>query len=78
MQVSTHHDGYKFTLVHNGGRLADVLIDGKCVDCTTAHDYDWQKGELIGPAPDRAALKATLAEWIADSAEDYLRELPYL
>jgi hypothetical protein len=66
-------------LVYSGGRLADVFHaeSDTALDCVQVGAFDWQKGELLSQ-PTRASLKRTLSEWIAESGEDYARELPYL
>lgn len=76
--VRLEADGHRFDLEYTeGGRIADVSIDGKLVDCTQVGDWDWQSGKQLVEV-DATVLSADLAEWIAGSGEDYIRELPYL
>jgi hypothetical protein len=68
----------EWTAVWSGGRLADVFHESKpgALDCFEVGAFDWQSGEL-SPVT-RASLRARFDEWIADSGEDFTRELPYL
>jgi hypothetical protein len=73
--------GYTFTrgdvsFRYGGGRLADITMGGKFVDCLQAVPYDWQKG---APQPSTTAkFRARCEEWLRDHEGEYRRELPYL
>jgi hypothetical protein len=69
-----------FTFKYGGGRLADISMPGygipTAVDCLQAVDYDWQAGE---PRPSTTAdFRARCDRWLADQAETYRAEAPYL
>jgi hypothetical protein len=74
--VRLERAGHDYELVHHGGRLADIAIDGLVVAATEVGDYDWttssQRREL-----DHADLAAALEAWIDDDGPDHLAELRY-
>ncbi len=64
------------TFVYGGGRLADIYMAGKCVDCMQACPYDWQAGK-----PQRttfAAFARKCESWAREQGATYRAELPYL
>jgi hypothetical protein len=65
--------------VWHGGRLADVfhLESDTALDAIQVGPYDWQEGKVIAPFYS-ASLRTRAKAWIAESSEDYARELPYL
>lgn len=70
--------GHRFDLEYTeGGRLAEVYIDGKLVDATSVGNWDWQASAQRTPLT-TTDLSQELAQWIAETGDDYLRELPYL
>lgn len=76
--VRLEADGHRFDLEYTeGARLGDISIDGKLVDCKQVGSWDWQSGKQRVEV-NATVLSADLAEWIADSGADYIRELPYL
>lgn len=42
-------DGY--AIEYNGGRLADVLVNGSAVECVQVRAYDFATGEFTEPLP---------------------------
>lgn len=69
-------DGHCFELVFRGGRIADVFIDGKCVDTTELDGWDWRTGSRGLVTDDQ--LRRELDEWIDEHGDEFVRELPFL
>jgi hypothetical protein len=69
----------QWSLTWSGGRLADVrhAESDTALDCVQVGAYDWQHGQLVDQVSEDTLL-STLSEWIAESGDDFARELPYL
>lgn len=70
--------------VWHGGRIADVYHEAKAeaLGCVQVGDYDfaWTADEIEANRSkvSRADLDAAANGWMAESADDFERELPYL
>jgi hypothetical protein len=66
MTTERHIAGDGYAIHYGGGRLADVVIDGSAVECVQVRDYNTRTGEF-GPEPDDASIRASVAEFLAES-----------
>ena len=65
-----------YSLTYDGGRLADIMLDGEAVDAIQVADYDWEKGSVTSE-PTKADVQKALDEWVSESAADYERANPH-
>lgn len=65
-----------WTAVYHGGAYIDVHWGGRAIDCINVWDYATDTPTIPNT---RGAVRAELADWVAESADDYLRNVvPYL
>jgi len=62
MQIQA--DGY--SIKYEGGRLADVYIGSKPVECVQVRAYDFAKGEF-GPEPTENEIREQVADFLNES-----------
>jgi hypothetical protein len=58
--------GEAYDIDYSGGRLADVLLGGKPVECVEVRAYDWSSGEFLEPFPPAEIVAERVAAFLAE------------
>lgn len=56
-----------YEIHYEGGRLADVVVDGRAVETVQVRGYDWETGEFTEPYPSGADIRESVSRFIAEA-----------